>query len=226
MHGSPVLQHVALFAGLHAQELDDLAALLRRRQFRKDEVIFREGEPGTALYIIEIGEVKLTLTTEGGREMILTLLGPRAFFGELALLDGDPRSANAVVREDSQLLILQREHFLSFLESRPRVVAPLLAALSRRLRRTTDLVHDAILLDIPARLAGALLRLTESKAERGPDGVVRAPQLTQEELAEMVGATRESINKWLGVYEQQGLLRRHKRGVVVLQPDELRRRLC
>ncbi len=168
----------------------------------------------------------MVLTSADGKELILSLLGPRAFFGELSLLDGEPRSADAVTREDSQLLILQRVQFSSFLESRPRAVGPLLAALSRRLRRTTDMVHDAILLDIPARLAGALLRLTEARAEAGPDGTVRAPRLTQGELAEMVGATRESVNKWLGAYERQGLVRRGKGGVVVLKPDELRKRLC
>ncbi|HEU4758574.1 MAG TPA: Crp/Fnr family transcriptional regulator [Dehalococcoidia bacterium] len=225
MEGQRVLAQVPLFTGLSSEELDALAALSRRRRYGKGEVVFRQGDPGSVLYIIESGQVKLTLTSTDGKEVILALLGPGGFFGELSLLDGEPRSADAVARLDSLLWALQRQHFLEFLDGRPRAARGLLAALSRRLRRTTELVQDAGFLDVPGRLARALLQMSEAAGQAGPDGVVVSPRLTQAELAEMVGATRESVNKWLGVYERQGLLRRQRGLITVLRPDELRNRV-
>ncbi len=220
-----VLAQMPLFAGLAADELDELATLFRPRRYGKGEVVFREGDPGTAFYVVEAGEVKLTLVSLDGKEVMLALLGPGGFFGELSLLDGEPRSADATARVDSLLLILDREDFLRLVEGRPQLARGLLAALSRRLRRTTEMVHDAGFLDVPGRLARALLQVSEAPARPGPDGIVRSPQLTQVELAEMAGATRESINKWLGIYERLGLVERRKGLVTVLKPEELRRRI-
>ncbi len=221
----PVLTQVPLFAGLSGEQLDALAVFLRRRRYPKGSVIFQQGDPGTTLYLIETGEVKLTLTSTQGKEVILALLGPGGFFGELSLLDGEPRSANAMARVACELLALEREHLLRFLESQSRASASLLAALSRRLRRTTDLVHDAAFLDVAGRLARALLQLSETRGQPGPNGVVRFPKLNQGELAEMVGVTRESINKWLKFYEREGFVRHRKGLVTVLRPEELRRRV-
>lgn len=216
---------VPLFAGFSTEEIGALIAFVRSRRYPRGSIIFHKGDPGTTLYIVEAGEVKLTLSSAAGDEIILALVGPGGFFGELALLDGEPRSANAVARVACELLALERNQLLHFLERHPRAAASLLAALSRRLRRTTELVHEAAFLDVSARLASLLLQLTEARSQPGPDGVVRSPQLTQEELAELIGATRVSVNKWLGVYEREGLVRRHKGFVTVLRPEELRRRL-
>lgn len=218
------LARVPLFAGFSKEEIDTLAGFLRLRRHPKGSIVFHKGDPGTTLYIVQSGEVKLTLSSAGGNEIILALVGSGGFFGELALLDGEARSANAVARIACELLALEREHLLRFLEQRPRAAASLLAALSRRLRRTTELVHEAAFLDVPARLASVLLQLTEARSQPGPDGIVRSPRLTQGELAELIGATRVSINKWLGIYEREGLIRCHKGLVTVLRPEELRRR--
>ena len=226
MSTAPVLAKVPLFAGLRADELEELSALFRTGRYRKGEVVFREGDSGTALYVVEDGEVKLTLTSLEGKEVTLALLGSGAFFGELSLLDGEPRSADARTRVASTLLALEREHFLRVVESRPQLARSLLAALSRRLRRTTEMVHDAGFLDVPGRLARALLQMSDVDVRSGPDGIVDSPQLTQVELAEMAGATRESINKWLGIYERLGLVERQKGFVTVLKPEELRRRIA
>jgi len=220
-----LLAEMPLFAGLSAEQLDALAAFLRPRAYRKGAVVFSEGDAGTSLYLIEKGEVKLTILSPDGKEVIVALLGPGGFFGELALLDGGSRSATAVARSDARLLALEREHLLQFLERHPQAAASLLAALSRRLRRTTDMVHDAAFLDGPTRLAKTLLHLAEARRRPGPDGVLHSPRLTQEDLAEIVGGTRESINRWLRVLAREGLVRRRRGLVEMLDPEGLRRRL-
>ncbi len=225
MPARAILPQMPLFAGLTRDELAALAEFLRPRVFRKGSVIFSEGDPGTTLYLVEDGDVKLTILSPGGKEVILALLGPGGFFGELAALDGGSRSATATAKTASRLMLLDREHLLEFLEHHPRASASMLAALSRRLRRTTDRVHDAAFLDGPTRLAKTLLQLAEARSQPGPDGVLRTPRLTQEELAEMVGGTRESVNRWLRILVGEGLVRRRRNLVTVLDPEGLRRRL-
>ena len=214
---STVLSKVPFFAGVPAEELEKLATSLQRRTVRAGKAVFRQDDPGSSLYVIESGVVKVQRTSPEGKEVILTILGPGDFFGELALLDGEPRSADAVAKEDTALLVLERDDFLAFLDKAPEVATKLLAALSRRLRRTDQLVQDAAFLDVPARLARALLQLSES-----PEA---ATGLTQSELAAMVGASRESVNRWLQFYRRRGLIESASGSIRVLQPDELRRHI-
>ncbi len=225
MSARSILAQVPLFAGLSREQLEALARSLRSRQYPRGSIVFHQGDPGTTLYIIEDGEVKLTVLSSEGKEIVLALLGVGGFFGELTLIDGEPRSATAVAKTACQLLALERDHLLRFLEDHPRAGMGLMAALSRRLRRTTEQVQDAAFLDGPTRLAKALLELTEARGRPGPDGVVRAPRLTQDDLAEIVGGTRESINRWLRIFAQQGLVRRQRGFVTILQPEGLRKHL-
>ena len=214
---STVLSKVPFFAGVPTDELEKLASSLQRRSVRAGKAVFRQDDPGSSLYVIESGVVKVQRTSPEGKEVILTILGPGDFFGELALLDGEPRSADAVAKEDTALLVLERDDFLAFLDKSPEVATKLLAALSRRLRRTDQLVQDAAFLDVPARLARALLQLSES-----PEA---ATGLTQSELAAMVGASRESVNRWLQFYRRRGLIESASGSIRVLQPEELRRHI-
>jgi CRP/FNR family cyclic AMP-dependent transcriptional regulator len=204
-----------LFAQLSPAEVEKVAALLRRRRYRTGEPVFREGDPGTALYVVETGEVKIVLGGAEGKEVVLSLLGPGEFFGDLALLDGEPRSADAVATVPTQTFVLPREDFLRFLREVPSVAVNVLAALSRRLRRTDRLVHDAAFSDVRTRVTRLLVELAETRGEPVPGGVAIGPRLTQGDLASMVGATRESINKCLQYYVAQGLIR-HERGRLVL----------
>jgi len=210
-----VLAGVPLFAGLLPEQLGQLGASLQRRRVRAGDHVFRQNDAGTSFYIIESGSVKIERVSSEGKEVILAMFGAGDFFGELALLDGEPRSADAIAKEDSTLLVLERDDFQRFIVQDPGAATRLLAALSRRLRRTDQLVQDAAFLDVPARLARLLLNLTEDHEATEP--------LTQSELAAMVGATRESVNRWLQFYRRRGLLE-YANGVVrVLQRDELRR---
>jgi CRP/FNR family cyclic AMP-dependent transcriptional regulator len=218
----PVLGQIPLFAELATEELDGLGACLRRRRYRKGEVVFLQGDPGTSLYIIETGRVRIALSSPEGKEVVLALLGPADFFGDLALLDGEPRSADAVAHEPSELLLLLRDDFLQFLGAHPRATAGLLAVLSRRLRRNTLLLQDAAFLDVPGRLARVILELAQAEGRPDGNGVVITSRLTQTELAGMVGATRESVNKWLRSYERRGLICCQRGHIGVASPDGLR----
>ena len=219
-----LLGRVPFFADFSRTDLDALAAFVRSRCYPKDSIIFHRGDPGMILYLIETGQVKLSITEDSGKSVTLALLGPGAFFGEMSLLDGEPRSADATARVDCRLGVLGRDQFLPFLAAHPPATTSLLAILTRRLRRTTDQVHDAFFLNIPARLAKVLLQFSETQSQ-SPDGVLSVPKLTQEELAEMVGGTRESVNKCLKEYARQGIVCCHRGMVAVLKPGELEKHI-
>ena len=216
-----LLGSVPLFANLAVQDLEQLVRDLRRRRYARGQIVFASGDPGDNLYVIESGRVKLAFTSPEGREVILDIMGPTDFFGELALLDGEARSAEAIALEPSVLCLLGRNEFLKFLEQRPHVAIMLLGVLSRRLRRDARLLQDAAFLDVPARLARTILRL----AQAGADGVARTPRLTQTDLAGIAGTTRETLNKWLGFYEDEGLIRREGGIIAVLDAERLGRRV-
>jgi CRP-like cAMP-binding protein len=219
------LPEVALFGGLTEDERAAFVARLRRRRHRKGTTVFLYGETGRDLYVIESGSVKICMTTADGKEITLAMLGPGEFFGELALLDGEPRSSDAVVMEDSQLLLLERADFIRFMEEHPSVAHRLIEVLSRRLRNNNELVQDAAFFDVAARLARVILRLADSVGHKDGDGITISKRLTQSDLAGMIGTTRESVNKWLTFYQRQGLLDRHEGLIRVLNPEALRKRI-
>jgi CRP-like cAMP-binding protein len=216
------LLHVPLFRHLPAPALEELSQNLRLRHFGPGDTVFFEGDPGTSLCVIQGGRIKLSLISTSGREVIIDLLGPGDVFGELALLDGEPRSADAVATESTDLLLLQRQDFLQFLEEHPKLSIALLAELSRRLRRDTQLIQDAAFLDVPARLARVILRLAEPQ---GDPSVRATPRLNQTNLAGLVGTTRETLNKFLGMYQDDGWIRLERGRIFVLNEDALKSRL-
>ena len=207
-----------LFGGLGQGSLEAIARNLRTRRFRRGEVLFHEGDPGDALFIVAAGAVKVVVPSEGGDEAILATLRRGDFFGELALLDGAPRSASAVALEATETLALPRDQFRVLVGSEPAIRDALLAALAGELRRLTAHVAELHFLDLTGRLAARLARLAQEHGMRGPDGSVKldAP-LTQSDLAAMIGATRQSVNKLLGEFVEEGLLRLDHDTIVV--PD-------
>ena len=185
------------------------------------------GDPGTAFYVIASGKVKIALTSPDGKELILRRLGPGGFHGELALLDDEPRSADAIATEHSLLLVLQRDAFRRFLSEHPEVATKLLGTVSQYLRRNADLIQDATFLDVPARLARILLELASAPGatDLPAAGAILPERMKQSELAALVGATRESINKWLGSFEKQGLISYEKGQITLLRPSGLKQRI-
>jgi CRP-like cAMP-binding protein len=217
-----ILAGVPLFARLPREALEDLSARLRRRRYRRGDAVFYQGDPGTSLCIVQVGRIKLGLTSPEGREIILDLFGPGEVFGELALFDGEPRSADAAAVEASELLLLDRDEFLGYLVRRPELAIQMLSTLAWRLRRDAQLLQDAAFLDVPARLARTILRLAASPDQRQP---AVTPRLTQTDLAGMVGTTRETLNKWLAFYQDQGLIHWDKGRVTVLRAEQLQQRI-
>lgn len=224
---SELLARVGLFADLNDAELMGMASLMRPRPYAKDEVIYLRGDAGTAFYVIASGKVKIALTSPDGKELILRRLGPGGFHGELALLDDEPRSADAVATEPTVLLVLQRAAFRQFLAEHADAATKLLSTVSQYLRRNAELIQDATFLDVPARLARVLLELAGSPGATSlpPAGAVIPDRMTQGELAALVGATRESVNKWLGSFEKQGLIRNDKGQITLLRPSGLQSRI-
>ncbi|HZI11066.1 MAG TPA: Crp/Fnr family transcriptional regulator, partial [Myxococcus sp.] len=187
MSQAQLLAQVSIFQDLGPADLEHLSTLVRSRRYARGEVIFHQGDVGTALYVIRTGEVAIRLSSSDGKEVILALLDRGDFFGELALLDGEPRSTDAVAREEVDLLSLQREDFRRFLDARPQVALGLLATLSRLVRHVTQLVHDTTFLDARRRLVRVLLELARGQGQPGPGGVVIPQKLTQSELANLCG---------------------------------------
>lgn len=221
------LARVPLLKDVSIESLTGLTRSLRRRSFHRGEVIFHQGDPGDTLHIIRNGRVKVVLPAETGDEVVLAVLGPGDCFGELALLDGGPRSASVVAMESVETWVLGRQDFLLFFRSNIEAAERLIINLARTIRRTNEDVADLAFLDLPGRLAKKLLELAESYGQQQEGGKIIeiTVPLTQEELASMIGATRPSVNKVLGLYEDQGAIQRRGRRIAILRPDILRRRV-
>jgi CRP/FNR family transcriptional regulator, cyclic AMP receptor protein len=185
-----VLRQVPLFESLSEADLQSFAELVRERSYPRGSVIVFEEDPGDALYVVAAGQVKVVLVAEDGREVILSVLGPGSFFGEMAILDEGPRSAHVIAMEESNLLILRRDDFHARLRAMPEVAISLLKEISRRLRRADEKIGSLVLLDVNGRLAHLLLRLADE--ERG-DRITR--RLTHHTIAQMIGSSRETVSR-------------------------------
>ena len=177
------------------------AELMRERSYPKGSVILFEDDPGDALYLVASGQVKVVLIGEDGREVILSVLGEGAFFGEMALLDDEPRSAHVIAMEDSIVLALRREDFRARLRASPEVAIALLKELSRRLRRADDQIGSLVLLDVGGRVAELLVRLAD---EEGADRITR--KLTHATIAQMIGSSRETVSRTMRDLQDKNLV--------------------
>ncbi|MFD2839979.1 Crp/Fnr family transcriptional regulator [Populibacterium corticicola] len=206
------------------EERQSLIDSMVKVELNRGEVLFDEGENGDRLYIIEEGKIKLGSSSGDGRENLLAILGPGEMFGELSLFDPGPRSLSASAVSDSVLYELEHSALVRVIEERPVVAKHLLTALARRLRRTNEALADLVFSDVPGRVAKALLDLSTRFGERVDEGIRVAHDLTQEELAQLVGASRETVNKALADFAGRGWVRREGRAVVLLDIDRLERR--
>src|SRR5262249_24324970 len=193
-------------------------SFMTRRPVRRGATIFAKGDPGTGLMAVASGAVKLGVVAADGREAVFNIVRPGEIFGEIALLDGRPRTADATAISDCDLLVMDRRDFVSCVHRRPDFALKFIEILCERLRRTSEQVEDVMYLDLPGRLAKALLRFA------GHDGApVRRIALTQSELGHMIGMSRESTNKQLHAWARRNWVRLERRSVVVLDPDALAR---
>jgi len=213
-----------LFSGCQLDVLSTVASRLRLRRFRRSEVIFHQGDAGDSLHIIASGAVKIVLPSAEGDEAIIATLRPPDFFGELALLDNQPRSATATAVEPTATLALSRSNFLELVNAHDQLRDALLAALVSELRRLTGHVEELHFLDLAGRLARRLLQLAEEQGPAGTGAVTLDWPYTQSDLAAMIGGTRQSVNKLLGALITEGLVRLERDSLVLTDREALERR--
>jgi CRP/FNR family transcriptional regulator, cyclic AMP receptor protein len=218
------LARSGLFQGVDSGAADDLAKEMEMIEIRRGEVLFNEGEPGDSLYIVLSGRIKVGRRAADGRQNLIALMGPSDMVGELSLFDPGPRTATATAVVDSRLARLRKQALRPWLTNRPEIAEQLLRVLARRLRRTNNTVADLIFTDVPGRVAKNLLQMASQFGSRD-GGVLRVTHdLTQEEMAQLVGASRETVNKALADFASRGWLRLDGKSVIILDPERLARR--
>ena len=220
------LKQVSIFKGLDDKEVHDLITVAKKRTFRSGEVIFHRDDLGQMLYIIKEGKVKICLISPDGQEISLVVFGKGEYFGEFALLDGLPRSANAIALEKVECYTLLRSDFHSVIMKNPKIAIQVMEVLCERLRKTDQQVEDLIVLDVYGRVAKKLLELAETHGLKQEDGgILINMRLTQQDLAAMVGASRESVNKVLGHYTDKQYITTDKHKITLRRVADLKRRI-
>ena len=219
-----VLRQAPLFSSLDDDAAASLRSSMSETRIGRGDVLFHEGDSGDRLYVVTDGKIKLGRTSADGRENLLAILGPGQMFGELSLFDPGPRSATATAVTPCTLMSLGHDELLRWLEDQPSVARALLHQLAARLRKTSDVVADLVFSDVPGRVAKALLDLSRRFGRTADDGIHVHHDLTQEELAQLVGASRETVNKALADFAMRGWLRLEPRSVVLIEVERLRKR--
>jgi len=212
------LRKVPLFEGLTDEDLEAIAKVTISRTYDKDQIIILAEEEGDALFIIESGQVKVSIVSDD-REVILSLLGNGAMFGELSLLDGKPRSANVVATENTALYMVRRADFLQLIYKVPKIAIALLAELAARLRKTDRKIEGLALLDVTSRISETLLQLATDQGEQREEGIHLATRPTHQQLANMSGTTRETVSRVLKRLENQGYIVTKGRTITILKEE-------
>ncbi|MEI2711782.1 MAG: Crp/Fnr family transcriptional regulator [Nocardioides sp.] len=218
------LRQTPLFSHLDDEAATALRDSMVEAKLSRGEVLFHEGDSGDRLYVVTEGKVKLGRTSADGRENLLAILGPGQMFGELSLFDPGPRSATVTAVTDTTFAYLSHADLLRWLEGRPMVARGLLSQIASRLRKANDVNADLVFSDVPGRVAKALLDLADRFGRTADDGVHVHHDLTQEELAQLVGASRETVNKALADFASRGWLRLEPRSVILMDVERLQRR--
>jgi CRP/FNR family cyclic AMP-dependent transcriptional regulator len=219
-----VLKKIPLFASLPEVDQENLVSLVRRKAIRKGELLFRQGDEGTALYIILQGRIKISVSRRTDA-VTLAILGQGEFLGEMALLDELPRSADAMALEDSQLYALNRKDFLSFLKNNQNAVHAILSSLSLRLRKTDNLLAEMCFLNLSVRLANKLVELAEPLATNETKPQVCTLKISQQELGDILGVSRESINKELKILRSKGYVSTSRNSIYIHDLELFRKRI-
>jgi CRP/FNR family transcriptional regulator, cyclic AMP receptor protein len=202
-----------LFAGLGEEAIGSIAGLCTRRQLDAGEVLFQKGDKGDALYGVRRGRIRIETGTASGGRLTLNMLGPGDLFGEIALFDGQPRTADAISAEPSELFMVRRSDFLAYLEREPRITVRLLELLCQRIRWVSDRMEEAVLLPLHARLARRLCALADDFGSE--------VHISQEELGIYVGAARESVNRQLQEWRRAGIIELRRGRISLLDVDRL-----
>ena len=213
-----VLRKHPIFSDLAPDAMDQLCRYAKLTSLRRGASLFSKGDPGTSLYVLISGAVKISVSSPDGRNAILNLIGPGEVFGEIGVLDGKARTTDGTANTNCEIFVIDRREFLPFVRSQPALAMKFIELLCARVRWTSDQVEQVILQDLPGRLASALLGLTE---RRKLDPASQTIAITQQEISEMVGMTRESINKQLRVWAGRSWVRLEHGAIVVLDTAPL-----
>lgn len=211
-----LLSAVSIFGSLDDREIDALLEVTTTRRIGAKEVLFRKGDPGNQLYGVLVGRLKVMVTGQDGRELVFGVMGPGDVIGEIAVVDSEPRSASVTALERAELLVLHRRELIPFLERHPKVAIRLAAMLAGRVRRLSAFTEDSVFLPLPARMAKTLLVLAASYGREGPEGAAVDIPLAQQDLADMVGTTRESVNKQLRTWEEASIVGLKRARVILI----------
>jgi CRP-like cAMP-binding protein len=219
-----VIRRAPLFTALDDAASKSLIASMDPVKISKAGVLFKEGDEGEHVYVITEGKLKLGTSSGDGRENLLSILGPGDMFGELSLFDPGPRTSTATAVTDAKLLSLSHEKLIPWLRENPDVSLQLLARLAQRLRRTNEVLGDLVFSDVPGRVAKALIDLGTRFGKESDEGLYVHHDLTQEELAQLVGASRETVNKALADFAGRNWIRLDGRAVLIIDVDRLEKR--
>lgn len=219
-----IVRRAPLFTALDDASAASLRATMETVRLAKGATLFSEGDPGEHLYVIVEGKLKLGTSSGDGRENLLSILGPGEMFGELSLFDPGPRTSTATAVTDVRLLSLGHDQVIPWVTRHPQVALHLLARLAQRLRRTNEVVGDLVFSDVPGRVAKALIDLGERFGKETDEGLYVHHDLTQEELAQLVGASRETVNKALADFASRNWIRLDGRAVLIIDVDRLNKR--
>jgi len=213
-----LLQRSALFGVIEIDVLKRLSACATIRRLKRGATIFDKGDTGTGLFAVHSGTVKINVPSADGREAVFNVMREGEIFGEIALLDGQPRTAGAVAMTDCELLVIERRDFLAFVRDHPEVALKLIECLCARLRLASERLEEAIFLNLPARLAKTLLWLAANSGAKSPGDKLA---ITQREISQMVGMSRESTNKQLRAWTKRKWVRLERGSIAVLAPEAL-----
>jgi CRP/FNR family cyclic AMP-dependent transcriptional regulator len=212
-----------LFDAMRPEELDEILKFASERRYRRGQTILQRGDDGSSLMAVLRGRVRISSVSGDGKEVTLNVINPGEIFGEIALLDGQPRSADATATEDTTLLVVERRNFIPFLHQNGDLYLRLLAVLCGRLRRTSTALEEIALFDLPVRLARVLLKLASDYGRAGVNGTRIDIKLSQRDLSNLVASSRESVNKQLRAWRELGALDMEDGFIILRRPAELQR---
>jgi CRP/FNR family transcriptional regulator len=215
------LRQTPVFAELNDAELEELATHVVERSLRRNTVIFHENDPASAFYFVKTGMVKIYKVSRDGREQVLSLLGAGQIFGDVPTFDGGPYPATAATMEDSEIYLIRREDFLEVVRQHPEIAIKVIRVLGARLRQALELVRDLAFKQVPHRLAGLLLKFGEEYGKEADGGILIDISLSRQELAEIVGTSRETVTRELKKMERAGLVSIARRQITIKDRDKL-----
>ena len=217
------LKKFNLFDTMGMEEMESISQMVAENEIAKKQPVFLEGDPSENLYFLKKGRVKITRIDESGKEFTLTLLEPGEIFGELGLFDESPRETAAVALEDSLICTMRRNDFEKLMENKPELSLKLNKLMGLRVRRIENRIQELLFRDVPSRLAGLILRLLEQHSREMRDGVKINIKLSQQEIANLIGATREMTSSVLNSFKKDGLINIESKYIYILNKNELKK---